>query len=106
MSGLPHHGDGVPRPAACSVALGDPSPGADLRRVREGVAQGVASGRGLQLDLSQVVVLSSPTVATILWAQRRCVARNLPFSVTAAQGRTRRILATCGLPERGTARRW
>lgn len=106
MTGHPHHGDGVPRPAAWSVALGDPSPGADLRRVREGVAQGVASGRGLELDLSRVGVLSSPTVATILWAQRRCLARNLPFAVTAAQGRTRRILTTCGLVDARTAGRW
>lgn len=91
-------------PPSLSVELGDPSPGADLCRVREGVTRGVASGRGLELDLSRVVVLSSPVVATILWAQRCCVTRNLPFAVIGEHGGARRVLARCGLGRAGGPR--
>lgn len=91
-------------PPSLSVELGDPSPGADLHRVREGVARGVASGRGLELDLSRVVVLSSPVVATILWAQRCCVTRNLPFAVTGEHGGARGVLTRCGLGRPGRER--
>lgn len=96
----------VSTPSVLTLVLGHESPATDLRRVRAGVARGVSSGRGVQLDLSAVDVLSSPTVATILWARRSCAARNLPFSVVGERGRTRRILRTCGLVDEGTGRRW
>lgn len=93
-------------PPVLRLALGQDPPAADLRRVREGLAQGVSTGRGIELDLSATDVLSSPTVATILWARRSCAARNLPFSVTGERGRTRRILRTCGLLDERAGRPW
>ncbi|MGG5261094.1 hypothetical protein [Phycicoccus avicenniae] len=104
VDGGPGPTEGGPGPAV-SVRLGDPSPGADHRHVLAGVSRGVATGRGVDLDLSAVTVLSSPTVATVLWAQRRCVAHNLPFSVTCGHGRTRRLLARSGLVGPGS-RTW
>lgn len=103
MTGTDGRARSGPSPSL-SVELGDPAPGADLHRVREGVARGVASGQGLELDLSRVAVLSSPVVATILWAQRSCLTRNLPFAVTGGHPGTRRVLARCGLAQPGASR--
>jgi len=98
-------GDGAGAPVL-TVALGHDSPVTDLRLVREGVARSVLRRRALELDVSAVDRLSSPTVATILWARRRCTARNLPFSVVGGRGRTRRVLLSCGLVDEDRGPRW
>lgn len=74
-------------------------PALDLRRVQQGVAHGLTTGQGLRLDLRKVEVLSSSTVATILWARRSCASRNLPFAVVGQRGRTARVLTSCGVLE-------
>lgn len=84
-------------PTALTLELDGAWPAGDLRRVREGVARGVLTGRPVQVDLSRVEQLTSGTVASILWARRSCALRNLGFSVVGDRGRTRRVLRRCGI---------
>ncbi len=81
-------------------------PAADLRRFREGVAHGLGAGRAVEVDLSRVDRLSSHTVATILWARRSCMLRNLGFSITGDRGSARRVLRSCGLSTGRTGGTW
>ena len=84
-------------PAALTLELDGAWPPDDLRRVREGVARGIRSGRAVQVDLSRVDQLTSGIVASILWARRSCALGNLGFSVVGDHGPTRRVLRSCGV---------
>lgn len=103
MSNLPHVTGAVAAPV--TVRLRDHSLTEDLSHLRSKVALGVRRGLGLTLDVSEVERVSSPTVAAILWARRCCAARDLPFTVTGARGRNRRILHSCGFPGADRGRR-
>ena len=76
-------------------------PVSDVRELRDGVAHGLATGQGVQLDLSGVDEITSTTVATILWARRSCALRRLDFSVVGERGRAGAVLRSCGVvPDR------
>ncbi len=109
MTAAPHRppAPGGELPATVTVHLQDASLTEDLSRLRSEVARSVLDGRrGVEVDVSGIDTISSPTVAAILWARRSCAARHVPFLVSGDAGRNARVLRSCGLMEPRTPTRW
>src|SRR5699024_2793643 len=82
-----------------SVGLRDGSVPEGLTELRARLGEVLCdpTARCLQVDVSGLERLSSPVVAALLWAKRRCLARGVEVEVVGTTGAQRAQLARTGL---------